>query len=108
MGARDVPGRDPMELADRIDWVAKKAMIEGFMERKGLDWDSPQVQMLDLQYHDLRPDKGLYYLLERQGKVQRVVDGRGDRARRAHPSGGHPGVLPRRVPQTLRRRRCSA
>jgi proteasome accessory factor A len=65
--------RDPMELHDRIDWVIKKAMIEGFIQRKGLDWESPQVQMLDLQYHDLRPDKGLYYLLERQGRVERIV-----------------------------------
>jgi len=73
--------RDPMELADQLDWVAKKALIEGFMERKGLDWDSPQVHMLDLQYHDLRPDKGLYYLLERQGKIQRLVTDEGiDRA----------------------------
>jgi proteasome accessory factor A len=66
-------GRDPMELRDQIDWVMKRALIEGFMERKSLDWESPQVQMLDLQYHDLRPDKGLYYLLERQGKAERVV-----------------------------------
>ncbi len=29
--------------------------------------------MLDLQYHDLRPDKGLYYLLERQGRAERIV-----------------------------------
>jgi proteasome accessory factor A len=65
--------RDPMELARELDWVAKKALIEGFMARKDLDWGAPQVQMLDLQYHDLRPDKGLYYLLERQGKVERVV-----------------------------------
>jgi proteasome accessory factor A len=43
------------------------------MERKGLDWESPQVQMMDLQYHDLRPEKGLYHLLERQGQVRRVV-----------------------------------
>ena len=65
--------RDPMELDQQIDWVMKKAMIEGFMERKQLDWDSPQVQMLDLQYHDLRPDKGLYYILERQGRAERIV-----------------------------------
>ena len=65
--------RDPMELATRIDWVIKQAMIERFMERKGLDWESPQVQMLDLQYHDLRRDRGLYYLLERQAQVERVV-----------------------------------
>jgi proteasome accessory factor A len=65
--------RDPMELDDKVDWVMKKAMIEGFMERKGLDWQSPQVEMLDLQYHDLRQDKGLYYLLERQGRAERIV-----------------------------------
>jgi len=65
--------RDPLELADRIDWVIKKVMIERFMERKGLDWESAQVQMMDLQYHDLRPEKGLYNLLERQGQVRRVV-----------------------------------
>ena len=44
------------------------------MQRKGVDWDSPQVQMLDLQYHDLRPEKGLYYLLERQGQVRLAID----------------------------------
>jgi proteasome accessory factor A len=66
-------GRDPRELAREIDWVTKREMIESFMERKGVDWESPQVQMLDLQYHDLRPGKGLYYLLERQGKVERIV-----------------------------------
>jgi len=65
--------RDPMELRREIDWVIKKALIEGFMERKGLDWESAQVSMLDLQYHDLRPEKGLYYLLERQGRVERIV-----------------------------------
>ncbi len=65
--------RDPLELADRIDWVIKQVMIERFLERKGHDWQSPQAQMLDLQYHDLRPDKGLYYLLERQGQVVRLV-----------------------------------
>ena len=69
----DALERDPMELSTRIDWVMKKALMEGFMERKGLDWHAPQVQMLDLQYHDLRPDKGLYFMLERQGRAERVV-----------------------------------
>lgn len=65
--------RDPEELSEQIDWIAKRRLIESFMERKELDWQSPQVQMLDLQYHDTRPDKGLYYMLERQGKVERIV-----------------------------------
>jgi proteasome accessory factor A len=69
----DALERDPAELCAEIDWIIKKVMIENFMARKGVDWESPRVQMLDLQYHDLRRDKGLYYLLERQGKVERVV-----------------------------------
>jgi proteasome accessory factor A len=69
----DALERDPLELSDRIDWVAKRAMIGAFLERKGLDWESPQAQMLDLQFHDVRPEKGLAYLLERQGKLRRLV-----------------------------------
>jgi proteasome accessory factor A len=66
-------GRDPMELDRQIDWVMKKSIIEHFMGRKSLDWTSPQVQMLDLQYHDLRQNKGLYYILEREGRAERIV-----------------------------------
>jgi len=65
--------RDPMELSSEIDWVMKKAVIESFMERKGLEWTSPQVEMLDLQYHDIRPSRGLYYLMEREGRAERIV-----------------------------------
>jgi proteasome accessory factor A len=65
--------RDPMELDTRIDWIVKKRLIESYMSRKNLAWDDSRIQMLDLQYHDSRPDKGLYYLLERQGKVERIV-----------------------------------
>jgi proteasome accessory factor A len=65
--------RDPRSLADRIDWIAKQVMIERFLERKSLDWRSPQAQMLDLQFHDTRPEKGLAYLLERQGQLRRIV-----------------------------------
>ncbi len=72
----DTLERDPMALSDRLDWVIKKALVEGFMERKGLDWRDSRVSMLDLQYHDLRPERGLYYLMEREGKVRRVVSDR--------------------------------
>jgi len=65
--------RDPMELSREIDWVIKKRLIERFMEHKDLDWSDSRVQMLDLQYHDSRPDKGLYHMLERQQRVERIV-----------------------------------
>jgi proteasome accessory factor A len=69
----DALERDPLSLADRIDWIAKQAMIGAFLARKSLDWESPQAKLLDLQYHDVRPEKGLAYLLERQGKLRRLV-----------------------------------
>lgn len=64
---------DPMDLHREIDWISKKKMIETFMDRKELDWRDHQVGMLDLQYHDTRPEKGLYFMLERQGRVERIV-----------------------------------
>ncbi|MCH7644745.1 MAG: proteasome accessory factor PafA2 [Myxococcales bacterium] len=69
----DCLGRDPMELDQQIDWVMKKSLIEQFMDRKSIGWDAPQVHMLDLQYHDLRPEKSLYYILERQDRAERIV-----------------------------------
>jgi proteasome accessory factor A len=51
--------RDPMELADRLDWVAKKRMLEGYQERHGIGWDDQRVAALALQYHDMRPERSL-------------------------------------------------
>src|SRR5207249_10775715 len=65
--------RDPRELDRELDWVAKRALIESYLERKGCGWDDPRVAMMDLQYHDVRPDKGLYYTLERANRVERIV-----------------------------------
>ena len=65
---------DPMLLAREVDWVIKRKLIMDYMSKRGLDWKHPQVQMLDLQYHDIRPDKGLYFLLERRGTVERIIE----------------------------------
>ena len=51
--------RDPAELADQIDWVAKLRLLEGFRSRHGLDWEDARLRALDIQYHDLRPDRSL-------------------------------------------------
>jgi proteasome accessory factor A len=65
--------RDPHLLARELDWVAKRHLIESYMERKGCGWDDPRIRLMDLQYHDVRPDKGLYYTLERSHLIDRVV-----------------------------------
>jgi proteasome accessory factor A len=64
---------DPMQLHREIDWVMKLHLLTNYMERRGSDWDDPRIAMMDLQYHDIRPDKGLYYLLERSGSVRRML-----------------------------------
>jgi Pup amidohydrolase len=50
---------DPGSLAGQVDWVAKHRLIDGYRERHGLRWDDARLAAMDLQYHDLRPDKGL-------------------------------------------------
>jgi hypothetical protein len=65
-------GDDPHALADRIDWIAKRSLMEGFVRRDGLEWDSPRLQLIDLQYSDIRPDKGLAARLEQRGRLRRM------------------------------------
>ncbi|HEU4684669.1 MAG TPA: depupylase/deamidase Dop [Nitrospira sp.] len=65
--------RDPRLLVRELDWVAKRHMIESYLERKGCGWEDPRVRLMDLQYHDIRPEKGLYYTLERSHMIDRIV-----------------------------------
>src|SRR2546422_2281552 len=65
---------DPMQLSRELDWVIKKAWIDKFMDRHRLSWRDPKVSLLDLQYHDIRPEKGVYYRLALNDEVDRVTD----------------------------------
>ncbi len=51
--------RDPMDVADQVDWVAKLRILEGFRERHDCGWDDSRLRVLDVQYHDMRPEKSL-------------------------------------------------
>jgi proteasome accessory factor A len=64
---------DPLSLGREVDWVAKWHLLTTYMERRHEDWNGSRVAMMDLQYHDIRPDRGLYFLLERQGAVERIL-----------------------------------
>ncbi len=72
---------DPLSLHRELDWVAKYRLLDGYRERDGLEWSDPKLRLIDLQYHDVRRDKGLYYRLEKSGKVERLTtDGEIERA----------------------------
>ena len=66
--------RDPLSCADRLDWPAKLRLLEGYRERDGLTWDAPRLQLVDLQYTDVRMGKGLYNRLVARGSMKRLVD----------------------------------
>ena len=66
--------RDPMSLAGELDWVAKLKLLEQYRDRDGLAWDDAKLQLIDYQYSDIRPDKGLYQRLVRAGRIERLLD----------------------------------
>ena len=77
-GVLDQLGRDPMLCADELDWVAKLRLLEGYRERENLGWASHKLQLVDLQYSDVRPEKGLYHRLVARGSMKTLLDRRGD------------------------------
>ena len=62
-----------MSLAGGLDWVAKLSRLEGDREREGLAWDAAKLHLVDLQYSDVRADKGLYNRLVARGRMTRLV-----------------------------------
>jgi Pup amidohydrolase len=64
---------DPMQTARELDWVAKLELLEGYRARDGLNWNHPRLQLVDLQYSDVRPERGLYNRLVARGRMHRLV-----------------------------------
>ena len=64
---------DPFQLSDRLDWVAKLTLLDGYRRRDGLDWSAPRLAAVDLQYADTRPEKGLAQRLEQRGSLRRIT-----------------------------------
>jgi Pup amidohydrolase len=65
--------RDPFLLDGQLDWVTKYRLLSAYVDRDDLRWDDPKLNLLDLQYHDVRPERSLYERLVRAGKVERLV-----------------------------------
>jgi proteasome accessory factor PafA2 len=64
---------EPLSLHRELDWVAKYRLLAAYRERDGLEWTDPKLQAIDLQYHDVRRERGLYHRLESSGKVERLT-----------------------------------
>jgi proteasome accessory factor A len=64
---------DPAKAARTVDWVTKHQLMGQIAARDGLDWNDAKLALVDLQYHDVRVDRGLYYRLAAAGRVERLV-----------------------------------
>ncbi len=65
---------DPMRLDRQLDWVAKLRLLEAYRQRHDLPEGDARLALVDLAYHDLDPGRGLYHLLLREGRMQRLAD----------------------------------
>jgi proteasome accessory factor A len=64
---------DYWRCRDRLDWVAKKFLLTTFQESERLEWADPWLQSIDLEYHNVSLEDGLYYELMREGRMRRIV-----------------------------------
>jgi proteasome accessory factor A len=99
-------GDDPLKLSRECDWVAKYHLIEDYRRRHELPLSSPRISMLDLQYHDVNRGRGLYYLLQRRNRADRVVtDAEIDHAKDTPPQTTRARLRGEFIRQAKRKRR---
>jgi len=65
--------RDVTATRDRVDWMAKKLLLVALQEEEKLSWSDPWLQSIDLEYHNVDLERGLFYELVRQGSMARFV-----------------------------------
>jgi proteasome accessory factor A len=65
--------QDLDRLRTKVDWIAKYRLIQAYRDKYGLPLSHPKVALMDLAYHDVNRDRGLYYLLERRDQMDRAV-----------------------------------
>ncbi len=64
---------DPMKLDREVDWVIKHKLIEAYAAKHDLPLSHPKIALIDLQYHDVNRDRGLFYRLQSRDMVERVT-----------------------------------
>jgi proteasome accessory factor A len=73
-GLKAVDSGDLSLVEREIDWVIKWKLIDRYRSTHGLPLGHPRIAQLDLAYHDIHRERGLYYLLEKRGAVKRVTN----------------------------------
>jgi proteasome accessory factor A len=64
---------DRRQLVGKLDWVTKLWLLETFMQEEKIGWDDPWLASLDLEYHNVNQDRGLFLGIEAEGKAWRMT-----------------------------------
>jgi proteasome accessory factor A len=98
--------RDRSRLVGKLDWVTKLWLLESFAQEERIGWDDPWLASLDLEYHNVDPERGLFLGLEQEGKTTRLVsDVEIQRAIKDGPAdtrGGIRGLCVQRFPDQIK------
>jgi proteasome accessory factor PafA2 len=65
--------QDRGRLVGKLDWVTKQWLLDRFVREEQIGWDDPWLASLDLEYHNINPERGLHRGLEAEGKVWRLT-----------------------------------
>jgi proteasome accessory factor A len=65
--------KDPMTLHREVDWVAKHHLMDRYRLKHDLPLSSPRVALIDLNYHDVNQQRGLFYKMQNAGLIDRIV-----------------------------------
>jgi Pup amidohydrolase len=97
---------DRSQLVGRLDWVTKQWLLETFVREERIGWDDPWLASLDLEYHNVNPERGLFLGLEAQGKTVRLTTNEAIQAALsagpADTRGGIRGLCIRRFPDRIK------
>tara|TARA_B110000014_G_C20066008_1_gene555549 strand:- start:721 stop:1383 length:663 start_codon:yes stop_codon:yes gene_type:complete len=66
--------QDPLTLDREVDWVIKYHLLERYKAKHQLELGDPRAALLDLQYHDVNQNRGVFYLMQSNGLVERILD----------------------------------
>jgi proteasome accessory factor PafA2 len=64
---------DRNAAATSVEWLAKLSLLDGYRDRDNLAWNDARLGLVDLQWADIRPEKGLYYRFLARNRMQRIV-----------------------------------
>ncbi|WP_081618035.1 Pup--protein ligase [Corynebacterium pilosum] len=68
---RAIETQDFSQVNTEIDWVIKRTLLDAYRDKLGVGYDHPKLRQIDLTYHDIHPERSLFYLLQRKGRVLR-------------------------------------